>query len=304
MADSQKKMNTAEILKKVRQIEIKTGRLVSETFSGQYQSIFKGRGVEFADVREYVPGDDIRSIDWNVSARSAASKIFVKNFIEERELTLLILCDISASQQFGSSGKPKSEAAAELAAMFAFSALKNSDKTGLLLFSDRTELYIPPRKGQNHCLRIIRELLAYEPQNPGTDVAAALRTANQIMKRRGIIILISDFRTGDFSKELRLTAGKHDVIPVIVSDDFEKKLPEGNVIVSAETLEEGSDAVFDLSDPDFRKRYRVEALNFRSGLEETLKSAGTDWIDVNCSAPVYDPVVKYFRQRSRKFRFS
>ena len=297
-------MNTAEILKKVRQIEIKTGRLVSETFAGQYQSIFKGRGVEFADVREYIPGDDIRTIDWNVSARSASSKIFVKNFIEERELTLLILCDISASQQFGSSGKPKSEAAAELAAMFAFSALKNSDKTGLLLFSDRTELYIPPRKGQNHCLRIIRELLAYEPQNPGTDVALALRTASQIMKRRGIIILISDFRTGDFSRELRLLSGKHDVIPVVVSDEFEKNLPEGNVIVSAETLEEGGDAVFDLADPEFRYRYRAEAESFRGNLEETLRSAGTDWIDVDCSAPVYNPVIKYFRQRSRKFRFS
>ena len=297
-------MNTAEILKKVRQIEIKTGRLVSETFAGQYQSIFKGRGVEFADVREYIPGDDIRTIDWNVSARSASSKIFVKNFIEERELTLLILCDISASQQFGSSGKPKSEAAAELAAMFAFSALKNSDKTGLLLFSDRTELYIPPRKGQNHCLRIIRELLAYEPQNPGTDVALALRTASQIMKRRGIIILISDFGTGEFSRELRLLSGKHDVIPVVVSDEFEKNLPEGNVIVSAETLEEGGDAVFDLADPEFRYRYRAEAEAFRGNLEETLRSAGTDWIDVDCSAPVYNPVIKYFRQRSRKFRFS
>lgn len=295
-------MNTAEILKKVRQIEIKTGRLVSETFAGQYQSVFKGRGVEFADVREYVPGDDVRSIDWNVSARS--SKIFVKNFIEERELTLLILCDISASQQFGSKDKPKSEAAAELAAMFAFSALKNSDKTGLLLFSDRTELYIPPRKGQNHCLRIIRELLAYQPKSKGTDVALALRTANQIMKRRGIIVLISDFRSGDFTRELRLTSGKHDVIPVIVSDEFEQKLPMADVIVSADALEGGAEAVFDLSDPDFRRAYHENAKIFRENLEETLKSAGADWIDVDCSEPVYNPVVRFFRQRSRKFRFS
>ncbi|MBO4555905.1 MAG: DUF58 domain-containing protein [Elusimicrobiales bacterium] len=295
-------MNTAEILKKVRQIEIKTGRLVSETFAGQYQSVFKGRGVEFADVREYVPGDDVRSIDWNVSARS--TKIFVKNFIEERELTLLIICDISASQQFGSKDKPKSEAAAELAAMFAFSALKNSDKTGLLLFSDRTELYIPPRKGQNHCLRIIRELLAYQPQSKGTDVALALRTANQIMKRRGIIVLISDFRSGDFSRELRLTAGKHDVIPVIVSDEFERKLPEANVIVSAEALEGGEESLFDLGDINFRRRYQQNAVDFRENLEETLKSAGADWIDVDCNEPVYNPVIKFFRQRSRKFRFS
>lgn len=295
-------MNTAEILKKVRQIEIKTGRLVSEAFSGQYQSVFKGRGVEFADVREYVPGDDVRSIDWNVSARS--SNVFVKNFIEERELTMLIICDISASQQFGSGGKPKSEAAAELAATFAFSALKNSDKTGLLLFSDRTELYIPPRKGQNHCLRIIRELLAYKPQNTGTDIALALRTANQLMKRRGIVVLISDFRSGDFSKELRLAAGKHDVIPVIVSDNFEHELPDENAIISIETLEGGESAFVDLSDKDTKINYRNEYSDFRSRLEDNFRSAGVDWIDVNCIEPVYNPVTKYFRQRSRKFHFS
>lgn len=292
-------MNTAEILKKVRNIEIKTGRLVSETFAGQYQSVFKGRGVEFADVREYVPGDDVRSIDWNVSARS--SKVYVKNFIEERELTLLILCDISASQTFGSGEKPKAEIAAELAAMFTFSALKNSDKTGLLLFSDVVELYIPPRKGQNHNLRIIRELLAHEPKSKGTDVAMALRTANRIMKRRGIIILISDFKTADFTKEIRLAARKHDIIPVVITDKFERRLPEGNVIVNSMSLEGEATQCFDLRDEYFRREYNKRADMFESNLDAVLRSAGADKIQINCDESVYDPVIKYFRQRSKKF---
>jgi len=293
-------MNTAEILKKVRQIEIKTGRLVSETFSGQYQSVFKGRGIEFSEVREYVPGDDIRSIDWNVTAR--ASKPFVKRYIEERELTLMILCDVSASQSFGSGEKPKSEAAAELAAMFAFSALKNSDKTGLLLFTDKPELYIPPRKGKNHSLRIIRELLAYEPKHRGTDVAMALRTANRVMKRRGIIILISDFNSPDYAREARLTARRHDLIPVIITDRFEKALPAARALLVSEPLEGGPVFTADLSSPDFRREYETAAAARRTALETLLRSAGADWIDVDPALPVYGPVIKFFRQRRRTFR--
>ncbi len=293
-------MNTAEILKKVRQIEIKTGRLVSETFAGQYQSVFKGRGVEFSEVREYVPGDDIRSIDWNVTARS--SKPFVKRFVEERELTLLILCDVSASQSFGSGEKPKSEAAAELAAMFAFSALKNSDKTGLLLFSDKPELYIPPRKGKNHSLRIIRELLAYTPQSRGTDVAMALRTANRVMKHRGIVILISDFLSPDYAKEARLTARRHDLIPVVITDRFERSLPEARALLVTEPLEGGAGFTADLSSPGFRKAYEAEAAQRRSALESTFRSAGADWIDIDPALPVYNPVVKFFRQRRKNLR--
>ena len=293
-------MNTAEILKKVRQIEIKTGRLVSETFSGQYQSVFKGRGIEFSEVREYVPGDDIRSIDWNVTAR--ASKPFVKRYIEERELTLMILCDVSASQSFGSGEKPKSEAAAELAAMFAFSALKNSDKTGLLLFTDKPELYIPPRKGKNHSLRIIRELLAYTPKSRGTDVAMALRTANRVMKRRGIIILISDFNSPDYAREARLTARRHDLIPVVITDRFEKALPEARALLVSEPLEGGPVFTADLSSQAVRRDYEAAAEFRRSALESLLRSAGADWIDVDPALPVYGPVVKFFRQRRRNFR--
>lgn len=293
-------MNTAEILKKVRQIEIRTGRLVSETFAGQYQSVFKGRGIEFAEVREYVPGDDVRSIDWNVTAR--CSKPYVKLNTEERELTLMILCDVSASQTFGSGEKPKSEAAAELAAMFAFSALKNSDKTGLLLFSDKTELYIPPRKGRNHSLRIIRELLAYTPKSGGTDIAQALKTANRVMKRRGIIILISDFNAPDYSREARLTAHRHDLIPVIITDRFERSLPAARALLVTDQLEGGPGYVADLASPAYRQAYEAQAAAKRAGLENVLRSAGSEWIDIDPALPVHGPVVKFFRQRRKSFR--
>ncbi|HAH31038.1 MAG TPA: DUF58 domain-containing protein [Elusimicrobia bacterium] len=296
-------MNTAEILKKVRQIEIKTGRLVSETFAGEYQSVFKGRGMEFAEVREYVPGDDIRSIDWNVTARS--SKPFVKRYIEERELTLLIICDISASQTFGSSDRAKNEAAAELAAMFAFSAMKNNDKTGLLLFTDRAELYIPPRKGKNHILRIIRELVAYAPANKGTDIAKALSMVNKIMKRKGIVFLLSDFHAPDFSRELRLTAQRHDLIPVVLSDPIERSLPCCNTLLASNWLEGGPGTqvgVADLSSHAFLSAYRKHAEMERKGLERTMLSAGVQWIDVNVESDIYTPVVKFFRQRQKRIR--
>ena len=283
-------MNTAELLKKVREIEIKTGRLVSETFSGQYQSVFKGRGIEFSEVREYVPGDDVRAIDWNVTAR--AQKPFIKQYIEERELTLMILCDVSGA-------KPKSEAAAELAAMFAFSALKNSDKSGLLLFSDKPELYIPPRKGKNHNLRIIRELLGFAPKSRGTDIAMALRTANSVMKRRGIVILISDFNAPDYSREARLTARRHDLIPVVITDRFERVLPASNALLVSEELESGEDRTADLASPGYREAYEREAAGRRAALESVMRSAGADFIDIDPALPVHGPVEKFFRQRRR-----
>lgn len=293
-------MNTAELLKKVRNIEITTGRLVSETFSGQYQSVFKGRGIEFSEVREYVPGDDVRSIDWNVTAR--ANKPFVKQYIEERELTLMILCDVSASQTFGSASKPKSEAAAELAAMFAFSALKNSDKSGLLLFSDKPELYIPPRKGRNHSLRIIRELLGFTPKSRGTDVAMALKMANRVMKRRGIIILISDFNSPDYTREVRLTSTRHDLIPVVITDRFERELPSAGALLVSEDLESGGGFTADLASRQYREAYGRDAAARRAALEATLRSAGADWIDIDPALPVHGPVVKFFRQRRKKFK--
>jgi uncharacterized protein (DUF58 family) len=247
-----------------------------------------------------VPGDDIRSIDWNVTAR--ASKPFVKQFIEERELTLMVLCDVSASQSFGSGDKPKSEAAAELAAMFAFSALKNSDKTGLLLFSDRTELYIPPRKGKNHSLRIIRELLGFQPKGRGTDIAMALKTANRVMKHRGIVILISDFNSPDYAREVRLTARRHDLIPVVITDRFEKALPLAEALLVSEPLEGETPFTADLASPSFRRDYQPAAAARRDTMETLMRSAGADWIDIDPAQPVHGPVVKFFKQRRKNLR--
>ena len=295
-------MNTAEILKKVRQIEIKTGRLVSETFAGEYQSVFKGRGMEFAEVREYVPGDDVRTIDWNVTARYA--RPFVKRFVEERELTLMIVCDMSASQFFGSGAKAKNEAAAELGAMFAFSALKNNDKTGLLVFTDGPELYIPPRKGKNHILRIIREILAYSPRERGTSVARALDTVNRLMKRRGIIILISDFNDSGYEKALRRTAVRHDLIPVMVEDRLERTLPKIGGLLNAELLEDAGAVPFlaDLSSPDFLAKYAAGRTEASRAVARIFKSAGADWILVDPAGDIYGPVVKFFKKRERKIR--
>jgi len=295
-------MNTAEILKKVRQIEIKTGRLVSETFAGEYQSVFKGRGMEFAEVREYVPGDDVRAIDWNVTARF--SKPFIRRYVEERELTLMIVCDMSGSQFFGSGTKAKNEAAAELSAMFAFSALKNNDKTGLLVFTDGPELYIPPRKGKNHILRIIREILAYSPRGRATSVTKALDTANRLMKHQGIIILISDFNDTGYEKALRRTAIRHDLIPVVVEDRLERALPKVGALINAELLEnEGAAPLLaDLSSPAFLAKYSAGRAEVFKTMEKAFQSAGTDWLSVDPAGNIYDPVVKFFKRRQRKIR--
>jgi uncharacterized protein (DUF58 family) len=295
-------MNTAEILKKVRQIEIKTGRVVSETFAGEYQSVFKGRGMEFAEVREYVPGDDVRAIDWNVTARFA--KPFIRRYVEERELTLMILCDMSASQFFGSGTTAKNEAAAELGAMFAFSALKNNDKTGLLVFTDGPELYIPPRKGKNHILRIIREILAYSPQRRATSLERALDTANRLMKHRGIIILISDFNDSGYEKALRRASVRHDLIPVIVEDRLERALPKVRALINAELLEndEAAPLIADLSSPGFLAKYASERSSASKNMEKAFKSAGIDWIRVDPAGDIYNPVVKFFKRRQRRIK--
>lgn len=240
-------MDTAEILKKVRQIEIQTGKLVSETFSGEYLSVFKGQGIEFAEVREYIPGDDIRSIDWNVTARTGVP--YIKKYNETRELTLMIACDVSASQRFGSLDKLKQETAAELAALFAFSAMTNNDKVGLLLFSDKIELFVPPKKGKKHILRLIRELLAFEPSSRGTDIALALKTLTKVIRRQGILVLLSDFLSPveQFSKPFRLAAKKFDLIPVIISDRRERTLPRLPVCLAVQDPESAEEAFINLS---------------------------------------------------------
>ncbi len=292
-------MQTADILKRVRRIEIETGKLVAETFAGEYLSVFKGQGIEFAEVRRYIPGDDIRSIDWNVSARTGG--VFVKKFNEERELSVVIACDVSASQFFGSQGRFKSEAALELAAVFAFSAIKNNDKVGLLLFSDKIELYIPPKKGKRHVLRIIRELLAFTPQSGGTNISLCLDTLNRMIKRKGILLFISDFIDADYEKSFKLAARKFDLVPVIVGDPLEFYLPRLRAAVNFEGFESGLSGCFNLSS-EAARRLTEERARYRQKALQLFNACGTEFISIDPSQNIEEPVVKFFKQRAQKLR--
>ncbi|MDD2772829.1 MAG: DUF58 domain-containing protein [Elusimicrobiales bacterium] len=293
-------LTPAEILRQVRRIEITTGRLVAETFAGEYLSVFKGHGIEFAEVREYSAGDDVRSIDWNVTAR--LGRPFIKRFTEERELTLMIACDISGSQHFGSRDRLKSEMAAELSAMFAFSALQNSDKTGLLLFTDKTELYIPPRKGKTHVLRLIRELLAHKPKSAGTSLSACLDTLNRVFKRRGILILISDFMDEGYEKPFAVAARRHDLIPVLVSDPLESAVPALPALLEVRDPETGGRTTLDLSSRQLRSAHEAARRARVERCQKFFASHGLEHIAVTGGAPVADPVVRFFKRRSGKIR--
>ncbi len=294
-------MDTAEILKKVRQIEIQTNKLVSETFAGEYLSAFKGQGIEFAEVREYTPGDDVRAIDWNVTARTGVP--FIKKYNETRELTLMIACDVSASQRFGSVDKLKQETAAELAALFAFSAMSNNDKVGLLLFSDKIELFVPPKKGKKHILRLIRELVAFEPQSRGTDMALALKTLVQVLRRQGILVLISDYLSPleQFEKPLKLAAKKFDLIPVVVTDKLERSLPACAACITVVDPETGQEGTLALT-ADMNKRLQEDALQRTEKLKELFNPLKVEPITVDTAQPAADPVISFFRRRTRQLK--
>ncbi len=293
-------INTAELLKKVKQIELKTGKLVSDTFSGQYLSIFKGKGIEFADVREYVPGDDVRDIDWHITAR--LKKAFVKKYDEERELTLLVACDVSASHLFGTTSSFKNETAAELSALFLFSALKNSDKTGLYLFSDRTELYVPPKKGKEHILRIIREMIAFKPKSAKTDISVALKNINRLLKRKAIVVFISDFIDSNFEKAVSITEKKHDLIPVILYDPFERKISNFPVLLNYENAETGEKGVIDLSDAETLSEYLQRNEKRINDLKNFFKSHNIDFLEVQSGSDIYQSVINFFKNRKLKLR--
>ena len=296
------RMDTADILKKVRQIEIQTGKLVQETFAGEYLSAFKGQGLEFSEVREYTPGDDVRSIDWNVTARNNTP--YVKKFNEERELTLLIACDVSASQNFGSLDKFKQEAAAELAALFAFSALKNNDKVGLLLFSDKIELFVPPKKGKKHILRLIRELIAFEPTSQGTDISLALTTLTKVIKRQGILIFISDFLSdvSSFSKPLQLAAKKFDFIPVLIQDKLEKALPRIHASIQMQDPESGQRKWLSLSAAEINQQLASRQAQWQAQLKALFQPLNIEMIEIDPACSIADPVIAFFKQRARKIR--
>lgn len=294
-------MDTAEILKKVRQIEIQTNKLVSETFAGEYLSAFKGQGIEFAEVREYTPGDDVRAIDWNVTARTGVP--FIKKYNETRELTLVIACDVSASQRFGSVDKLKQETAAELAALFAFSAMRNNDKVGLLLFSDKIELFVPPKKGKKHILRLIRELVAFEPQGRGTDMALALKTLVQVLRRQGILVLISDYLSPleQFEKPLKLAAKKFDLIPVVITDKLERGLPACAACMTVVDPETGQESTLALT-AAMNQRLQEDARQRTEKLTKLFNPLKVEPITVDTAQPAADPVIAFFRRRTRQLK--
>jgi len=295
-------MTTKELVKKVRNIEIRTRGAVNELFSGEYHSAFRGRGIEFSEVREYVPGDDVRTIDWNVTAREG--KPFVKLFEEERELNVMLLVDVSASGDFGSVRSLKREMAAELAGVLAFSALRNQDKTGLVLFSDVLEQYVPPRGGTHHALRLVRDLLAWEAKGKGTSIAAGLETLLRSMTKRSIVFLISDFQDENESwkEAAKVVAAKHDLIAMHIIDPREKELPKAGWF-AAEDPETGEVVWIDSSDSMVRDVYK---LNHEKSIREVTKFCGKhriDRVEINLTdmdQPYLRPLVRFFREREQR----
>jgi len=286
-----------EILKKVKRIEIATRGLVNEVFSGEYHSVFKGRGMEFSEVREYMIGDDIRNIDWNVSARMGHP--FVKVFDEERELTVMLLVDVSSSGNFGTSNQMKGEIAAELCALLAFSAIKNNDKVGLLIFSDKIEKFIPPRKGKKHVLRVIREILYFKPEDSQTDLNVALEYLSRVIRRRSIVFLISDFLTENYEKALQVANKKHDVIAIDIIDPREVELPNVGFI-ELEDAETGETVIVDTTSTNIRKTFFSRAQAGRANREKFFKSIGVDNINVFTDQSYAEPITRFFRMRAKR----
>jgi len=286
-----------EILKKVKRIEIATRGLVNEVFSGEYHSVFKGRGMEFAEVREYNIGDDIRSIDWNVSARMGHP--YVKVFDEERELTVMLVVDVSSSGNFGTSKQMKGEIAAELCALLAFSAIKNNDKVGLMIFSDKIEKFIPPRKGKKHVLRVIREILYFKPEDSQTNLNVALEYLSRVIRRRSIVFLISDFLTENYEKALQIANKKHDVIAIDIIDPREVELPNVGFI-ELEDAETGETVLVDTTSSGVRNTFFSRSQTGRSDREKFFNSIGVDNINIYTHQSYVEPITRFFRMRARR----
>lgn len=296
---------TKDILKKVRQIEVRTNRLVNDSLAGSYHSVFKGRGMNFDEVREYVPGDDIRTIDWNVTARTGIPHI--KKFTEERELTIMLMIDISASGDFGSASATKREIMAEIGSVLAFSAVRNNDKVGLILFTDFIELYIPPKKGRSHILRVIREILYFRPQGNRTDLTVPLDFINQVAKRRVVAFLISDFcLPGDLAAslvalqpKLRVSNRRHDVISIHVADPRESELPDVGWI-TLEDAESGEQVDLNTSDSSVRQAYAAMAREQQDTIGRTIRSMGVDLLELSTDVSYIPPLLGFFKTRMRR----
>ncbi len=290
-------MDTAEILKKIRTLEIRTRGLVETAFAGDYHSVFKGRGMNFEDVREYQPGDEIRTIDWNVTARMGNA--FVKKFTEERELTVMLIVDVSASGNFGSTTQSKRELAAEVACLLAFSAIRNNDKVGLLLFTDRVELFIPPKKGRSHTLRIIREILFFQPQGRRTEPALALDYLNKLITRRAVVFFISDFQAPDFSQALAVTGRRHDFIAIRVEDEREKVFPNIGLI-TLEDAETGEQIEINTANRTTRARLSDTAERHDAELSRVLRRNNVDSITLRTGEDYLPALRSFFKQRERR----
>lgn len=287
-----------ELLAKIKRIEIRARRLLNTAFTGEYQSVFKGRGMEFADVREYVPGDDIRSIDWSVTARMNAP--FIKQFVEERELTVILAVDVSPSGGFGSSGRSKLEVATEIGALLAFSAIRNNDKVGLLAFTDRVEKFVPPRKGREHVLRVIRELVFVQPRGRGTDIGVALAYLGRVQRRRAVVFLMSDFYSPPYSATLRVASRRHDVIALAISDPAELSLPDTG-LVRLEDAETGQEIMIDAGNHKVRQAYHQMALTAQNERNTTLRQVNVDTIEVTTDQPYTKPLYRFFERRARRY---
>ncbi|MCY3712823.1 MAG: DUF58 domain-containing protein [Gemmatimonadetes bacterium] len=287
-----------QIIQKIRQIEIRTKHLVNDVFSGEYHSVFKGRGMEFAEVREYEPGDEIRSIDWNVTAR--LGRPYIKRFIEERELTVILMADVSASGHFGTVNQMKSEITAEICALLAFAAIQNNDRVGLLMFTDQIEKFIPPKKGRTHILRVIREVLYTQPDHTGTDLTQALEYLNRLLTRRSIVFILSDFLTEDYMKPLRVASKRHDVVAVTITDPRELSLP-GVGLIELEDAETGEEVLVDTGDAGWRRQYAEYNEALREARDQQFRVTGVDAIHIRTDEPYIDPLLQFFKLRERKF---
>jgi uncharacterized protein (DUF58 family) len=286
-----------DILHKIKKIHIRSNYLVNDIFAGEYESAFRGRGMEFEEVREYAPGDDIRDIDWNVTARMGHP--FVKVYREERELTIMLLVDVSSSGLFGTVRQLKNELSAEIASVLAFAAIKSNDKVGLIIFSDHVEKYIPPKKGRGHVWRVIKEVLEHRPRSTGTDITAALNYLNMVCRRRAVSFLISDFIARGYEQAINITHKKHEVIAIRVRDPREQQLPAVG-IVELEDAETGETLLVDTSDGDVRTAYQVVTTERFQQQLKLLRSAGVDYMDIRTDAPYIDTMLRFFRMREKR----
>jgi uncharacterized protein (DUF58 family) len=286
-----------EVLRRVRRLEIRTRRLVEESLAGSYHSVFRGRGMEFAEVRPYERDDDVRTIDWNVTARMGHP--FVKKFTEERELTVMLAVDASGSSRFGTRESTKLQLAAEVSALLAFSAIRNNDRVGLVLFTDRIEEYLPPRKGREHGLRVLREVVAVEVERRGTDIARALEFLRRVVTKRAVVFLVSDFQDADYERTLRIVSRKHDVVAVAIRDPRELELPAVG-LVAVEDPETGEVGLLDAGSRRVREAYAALGERARETTRQVLRGMGVDLLELDTGLPYEAPLVRFFRERARR----